>query len=428
MVRYIHPEDEFNSFSFCFCLEEILEVESLIDLIEDKKTWDKYLSFKKEGIISESDLKELEDFVKREGYKSVAEEIREGRFPKARRKIISKMSTRKKRTVYVYPREETMTLKLLTHLMLRKYDHIFSDNLYSFRPRSGAKEAISRLRNTSGIDMCFSYKADIRNYFNSVDIDRFLPILKKVLSDDMKLYGFCEMFLTEDQVYAGEKLISEKKGIMAGIPLSSFFANLYLKQMDEHFEQQGITYARYSDDIIVFAGTEEELREHIRYIKDELYRKGLTINCDKEEYTTPGSKWTFLGISYEGGIVDIAPASVKKIKGKMRRKARSLRRWAARNDVDTKNAAKAFIRIFNRKLLETSDDHDLTWSYWYFPVINTDKSLKEIDHYAQECIRFIVSGRHTKARFNVRYEDMKGLGYRCLVNEYHKFGKENQAT
>ena len=53
-------------------------------------------------------MKELEDFVRQESYKKVAEEIRDGRFPKAHKKIISKMSTQKKRTVYVYPREETI--------------------------------------------------------------------------------------------------------------------------------------------------------------------------------------------------------------------------------------------------------------------------------------------------------------------------------
>jgi len=399
-----------------------LEGASLIDLIEDKKTWDKYLSYKKDGIISDSDLRELEDFVQKESYTKAAQEIREGRFPLAHKKIISKMSTQKKRTVYVYPREETITLKLLTHLMLRKYDHLFTKNLYSFRPNSGAKEAIARIRRTKDIDTYYAYKADISNYFNSIDTSKFLPILKEVLRDDIKLYSFCEMLLTQDKVIAGDEVISEAKGIMAGIPLSSFFANVFLMDMDKYFEEEGITYARYSDDIIVFAKTEEQLQEYINYIKAELQAKGLTINNDKEEYTKPYEKWIFLGISYENGTVDIAPASVKKIKGKMRRKARSLTRWAARNDVDTKKAAKAFIRIFNRKLLETSEDRDLTWSYWYFPVINTDESLREIDHYAQECIRFIVSGKHTKSRFNVRYEELKEMGYRSLVNEYHKFG------
>ena len=399
-----------------------MEGTSLIDLIEDKKTWDKYLSYKKDGIISDSDLRELEDFVQKESYTKAAQAIREGRFPLAHKKIISKMSTQKKRTVYVYPRVENITLKLLTHLMLRKYDHLFSKNLYSFRPNSGAKEAIARIRKTKDIDNSYAYKADISNYFNSIDTDKFLPILKEVLQDDLRLYSFCEMLLTEDKVYYNKDVISEAKGIMAGIPLSSFFANIFLMDMDKHFEEEGITYARYSDDIIVFAKTEEQLQEYINYIKGVLEDKGLTINSDKEEYTKPNEKWTFLGISYENGNVDIAPASVKKIKGKMRRKARSLTRWAVRNDVDPRKAAKAFIRIFNRKLLETSEDKDLTWSYWYFPVISTDESLRQIDHYAQECIRFIVSGKHTKARYNVRYGELKDMGYKSLVNEYHKFG------
>jgi len=52
-------------------------------------------------------------------------------------------------------------------------------------------------------------------------------------------------------------------------------------------------------------------------------------------------------------------------------------------------------------------------------VINTDKSLREIDHYAAECARYILSGTRTKARFNVRYEDLKKLGYQSLVHAYH---------
>ena len=94
-------------------------------------------------------------------------------------------------------------------------------------------------------------------------------------------------------------------------------------------------------------------------------------------------------------------------------------RWGARNEVDPERSAKAFIRVFNRKLLESPDDNELSWAYWFFPVINTTKSLKEIDHYAQQCIRTLMTGKHTKARFNARYEEMKKLGYRSLVHEYY---------
>ena len=105
----------------------------------------------------------------------------------------------------------------------------------------------------------------------------------------------------------------------------------------------------------------------------------------------------------------------------MRRKTRALERWQKRNALSGEKAAKAFIRIFNRKLFESPDDSELSWCRWYFPLINTDESLKAIDHYAQDCVRYLATGTRTKARFNLRYDDMKRLGYRSLVNAYYGF-------
>ena len=105
----------------------------------------------------------------------------------------------------------------------------------------------------------------------------------------------------------------------------------------------------------------------------------------------------------------------------MRRKTRALKRWQQRNDLEGEKAAAAFIRIFNRKLLESPQDHELTWSYWFFFFFNTTESLQQLDHYAQECIRYLISSRRTKSRFRVRYQDIKKLGYKSLVHEYWNY-------
>ena len=207
---------------------------------------------------------------------------------------------------------------------------------------------------------------------------------------------------------------------MAGTPQASFLANLYLKDLDRYFYDNRIPYARYSDDIILFARSEEEVRSLASFVKDYLAELGLSVNPDKECFSSPGEGWTFLGFTYCRGVVDIAPASVAKIKAKMHRKSRSLTRWYQRNGKDSRSAARAFIRIFNRKLFEGGEETDLTWSRWYFPVINTTGSLTEIDRYAQDCVRFIVSGKRTKGRFAVTYEDICELGLRNLVHEYYR--------
>lgn len=54
-----------------------------------------------------------------------------------------------------------------------------------------------------------------------------------------------------------------------------------------------------------------------------------------------------------------------------------------------------------------------------FPVINTHKTLAEIDYYMQDCIRYIATEKRNNGRFKYRYADMKKLGYRSLVHEYY---------
>ena len=172
--------------------------------------------------------------------------------------------------------------------------------------------------------------------------------------------------------------------------------------------------------MILFGENEDVCRERAAEIRASLVGYGLTMNPDKECFSSPDQGFIFLGFSIVGKRVDIAPATLKKLKGKMRRKRDGLARWHKRNGVEPRKAAAAFIRIFNRKLLESSEGNDLSWSSWFFSVINTTESLHLIDQYAQDCIRYLLSGSHRKSRFEVSYEDLKALGYRSLVHEYYK--------
>ena len=50
---------------------------------------------------------------------------------------------------------------------------------------------------------------------------------------------------------------------------------------------------------------------------------------------------------------------------------------------------------YNKKFYGMEED-DLSWKYWFFPTINTDKSLKIVDRYMQDWQRYIVTGVHNK--------------------------------
>jgi len=380
-------------------------------MLKDKHIW--WLFYDHKEATNYEKLSELKEFIESEKYNQVT-------FTYPRKISISKHHSKKKRIVYSYSIEENFMLKLLTFILQRRFDGIFSNNLYSFRPNTGAKEAIYRLTRTKNISKKWFYKVDISDYFNSIPVEKILEKLNHIdLEEDV--FEFIKSLLINPYVYENNQLIEEKKGIMAGTPISTFLANVYLKDMDEYFEKEGKLYARYSDDIIIFSDTKEQLEKDILYIHQTLENHGLAINPKKEERGGPEEAWTFLGVTYQQGTIDVAGVSVEKLKAKMRRKARALLRWKARKKTTGKQAAKAFIRVFNQKLFENPHEHELTWVRWYYPMINTDVSLKILDHYAQQCIRYIVTGKHTKANYNFRYEEMKELGYQSLVYHYYKY-------
>ena len=399
---------------------------SILHRIAQKETWEAFYECKlNDGHLSLAESLELKRFIEKESYRPVVDRVLAGgSFSVPVKKEISKIGKQKKRVVYTFKRNENLILKLLTHLLVREYDYLFSPNLYSFRVNSGVKKAIRKITRTHGIDNYYSYKIDISNYFNSIDVERMLDILDTVLENDKELYAFVEKLLLSPFVKSGNSIIEEHKGVMAGTPIAVFLSNLYLTELDKCFDYRNdIIYCRYSDDIIVFAKEERLLNEAKEIIFEHIYERGLSVNEDKESFTIPGEEWTFLGFSYCNGIIDISHISKEKLKGKMRRKARALIRWKNRKGKEDNMAVRAFIKRFNKKLYDSDDPNETNWSRWYFPLINTDKSLKELDAYMQECLRYTASETHTKARFNYRYAQMKALGYRSLVNEWYKWIK-----
>lgn len=396
---------------------------SLLDILSDEKVWIDFYEQKVDPTYFRiADAQQLFQYVRQKRYLPVVERIKSGEgLSVPQKRQIAKADSSKKRIVYSLPEDEAMVLKLLTWLMIRKYDSFFSDNLYSFRPGYGVKHALKRILSDQDSSQYYSYKLDVRNYFNSIDVDLLLPILKDLQSDDKRLYEFLAHQLSDPRVFDEGELVEEKKGVMAGMPYAVFLANVFLTPMDRMFEQlPGVVYCRYSDDIIIFSKDKDLLNKAKECMHGYLCELNLEINTDKEIETQPGEPWTFLGFECDGKNIDVSKVSAQKLKSKMKRKAKALRRWAEISGKDGWMAARAFIKHFNKKLYTSESNSEVNWSWWYFPLITTDRSLKQIDSYMQDCVRYAATGKRTKSRYKFRYEQMKELGMLSLVNMWYK--------
>ena len=219
---------------------------SLIDKLFEKSSWERFYEYKSGLKCSKRFKKELRDFIDGGAYleyRTAAEQLEN--LPLPSKAVISKMSSRKKRTVYKYPYGFNMLLKLLTYMTLRKYDHIYSGNLYSFRPGVCAKDAIMTICHTKEIRSMYSYKIDVSDYFNSIPVDKLCGLLDGTITDDERLLAFMKALLCEKKAIYENKTVTEQKGIMAGTPIASFYANLYLKDLDEYFKHPLWTDTKY---------------------------------------------------------------------------------------------------------------------------------------------------------------------------------------
>jgi len=402
-------------------LKDECDSESLLNELNKAERWNTFLESKKDKrYIPETIINRFNKFITESKYERISAEISDGTydFSIPKKKQINKTKVGKKRDVYMYNKNETMVLKMVAYL-LHIHDDLFAPNLYSFRTDTGVKKAIYDIMRIRELNKMHGYKVDIKNYFNSVNAEKLLVNLEEEFKDDKRLYELFHRTLSNPLVDSHGELIEEQKGIMAGVPTSAFLANFYLNEMDWYFYDNGIIYFRYADDILVFSSTKEELESHKTKIGSFLAEKDLAINTSKEFFYEPHEKFEFLGFSIDDKTIDLSENTIRKIKAKIKRASRSIRRWGAKKNASGDACLKTMINKFDKKFFG-KEENELSWKYWFFPTINTIESLKEVDNYMQERLRYVVTGRYSKKNYEeVPYERLKNCGYRPLVHEYY---------
>lgn len=397
---------------------------SILQKAGAEKNWLTFLEYKLDKQhLSRQEEKDIRAFLSRKAYEPLCEQWAAGQFPGHLpvKRVVNKQGSAKKRIVYSFPGDEGIMLKFIAfHLFA--FDGYFCNNCYAFRRQFGVKDAIRRIRQTRRLSDMYCLKVDISNYFNSIDVDILLEKLRFAENDDPTLYRLFERILKEERVLENDTVVIENHGAMAGTPISPFFANVYLQEIDMFFEQQNILYFRYSDDILLFADSPAALEAYQNTLYEKIAALGLSINPAKVHISAPGEEWEFLGFCYRNGEIDLSDVTIRKMKAKIKRKADALRRWQRKKSLSGEKAAIGLIRAMNRKFYgsDKDGDADFTWSRWFFPNLTVDTGLKTIDAYLQEYIRYTVTGRHYKGNYRIRYETLKEWGYRSLVHEYYK--------
>jgi RNA-directed DNA polymerase len=331
------------------------------------------------------------------------------------RRLLNKADGRKK-VVYTFAPADELFLKGLNKILQTTTVNNHSRLCHSFQPGRGPRTAYREIRKIRGLQELFCLHLDVRDFFNSIPVEPLLESLPPTIANDEPLFSLLAKTLREERVRSGSELLGDRhKGVMAGTPLAPLLSNLYLRPLDDEFEESRVPFLRYADDIVVF-GTGVEVAQHGADLEERLRSLGLDLNPRKTRLSSPGEPWEFLGLRYERGSLDLAANSIAKVRRRVRRIVRRARRRT--------EPARSAVRRLNRRLygVGAGSPTDFTWASWFFPLLTVDVTLHRLDRLIQDQLRFAVTGAHSRRNLKeVPYEGLRGVGYLPLVTAYHAY-------
>jgi RNA-directed DNA polymerase len=155
---------------------------------------------------------------------------------------------------------------------------------YGFRPKKSAMQALEAIRVAGNRGHNFVVDADIQGYFDSIDQDTLMELLKERISDRRVLK------LMRQWLEAGVMEDGTVRETLAGTPqggvISPLLANIYLNKLDRIWVarcgQLGVL-VRYADDFVAMCRSESGAREALRRIGLVMDRLGLTLHPAKTQ-------------------------------------------------------------------------------------------------------------------------------------------------
>lgn len=132
-------------------------------------------------------------------------------------------------------------------------------------------------------------RTDISSFYDSISHDYLIDVITRELSviPETEFIRLFKKLLCFPVISYSHKtrITQQEKHLRQGLPIGNntegFLANLYLKDVDEEMQINGIAFGRYNDDIRIFANSREEVLRAVLILQEHLLTKGLNLNASK---------------------------------------------------------------------------------------------------------------------------------------------------
>ena len=216
----------------------------------------------------------------------------------------------------------TVVDRLVQQAILQVLDPIldptFSTSSFGFRPGRSAHQALQQASAYVKAGRPIVVDMDLEKYFDRVNHDILMARLARHITDK-RLLRITRRFLQAGLMQNGV-CIKRQEGTPQGGPVSPLLANLLLDDLDKELERRGHCFCRYADDCNIYVGSqaagERVLASITRFLEKKLK---LRVNSKKSAVAKTMDR-KFLGYRIlSGGRLGIAPASLKRLKDRIRK-------------------------------------------------------------------------------------------------------------
>lgn len=218
-------------------------------------------------------------------------------------------------TIYQIP--DAAVSKYFYARLLAKNKHRFSSFSYAYRNDRNVHFAIQDITVDLSLDArAFIAEFDFSDFFGSIGHEH--------LYAQLHANGF--LVSDEDEQIIRAFLSKREKGIPQGTSISLFLANLACWKLDKSFEKEGLKFARYADDTVVWSPDYASICRAFTCIENFSREAGVPINSSKSDgisllarkglTTEIASKEEFDFLGYSIGVehVSIREKAEKRIK------------------------------------------------------------------------------------------------------------------
>lgn len=213
--------------------------------------------------------------------------------------------------------KDRMVQQAISQVLSKRYERIFSDHSYGFRPGRRAHQALQKASQYVKEGYSYIVDLDLEKFFDQVNHDRLMSRLQERISDK-RLLDLIRKFLRTG-ILIGGLATQRTTGTPQGSPLSPLLSNIVLDELDKELERRGHRFVRYADDQIILVKSKESanrVKESITgYIQDCML---LKVNKDKSRICRP-YELNFLGhsILFKGEL-GLSQKSEQRFKEKLR--------------------------------------------------------------------------------------------------------------